>query len=302
MLDSVQRASGRHHSVDVVQARAGVIATEFSLLGLGSAMLLVISLAVASLGDAVMPVVRQAATLATGMVVGGVLSLVCSHQLDIGGCRRYSRHMDKLVWPLLLLAGLQLLAMAYCLAVPWPQPGATAWASAPMVCLMASSLLLAVPLLAGVALRALGAPILPAPMPATQLLQSIGQTLLAAAAMFLALCCSTQAVAPTARHAVAAAVCTLAAPVLLGAAWLLRESRRVVRLLLASATRLPGVVRCHRIASAATVAGLMLPSLLILHALVTGRDALIWPACVLMVGSNHAMRFAWTFAGWRSNP
>ncbi len=298
--DAQRRPPGPYPNLDELQARAGAVATEFSLLGFGSALFVATSLAIATLGDAVLPIARQAIVVATGLVAGGMLSLVASHHYDIGACRSRARHMHRLMWPILVLAALLTGVGGLALTLSWPGLGHPLWSAPAIRVLVAGSLLLAVPLLAGLGLRALGASPSPLPQPMLQLVQACCHTMTCGAVVLLVLCTTAQAVGPSVRHSVAAAVCTLAAQSLVVAAWLLRESRRVVRLLRASATRLPGVVRCHRIASAATVGGLMLPSLMILHALVTGRDLAILPACLMLIAANHAMRFAWVLAGWRS--
>lgn len=300
-------AAGHSHSsvrraIDVLQNRASLVATEFSLLGLGSGLLMATAAAGMAQGSTTIPIGRQSVAVAGGLISSGLVGLLIGHGFDIGGCRTASRGMAAYFWPLTVLAGLAAACAWTSFALPWPSDGDGGPLPAGMIVVTAASVVLCIPLLAGLGLRALAAPSVPPPAPLVQLLQATSHTMTGSAALLLVLCSLNEQLTISGRHYIAAAVCTLAAHSLIWAGLLLRESRQMVRLLNESGTRLPGLVRCHRIASAATVGGLMLPGLLIFRSLMTGKEYGLFIGAALLVASSHAMRFAWVLTSFRRVP
>jgi len=289
-------------AIDVLQNRASLVATEFSLLGVGAALLVATGVAGLAQGPSAIPLGRQAVAVGAGLVTCGVLVVAIGHALDAGGCRTASRAMGRYLWPLVGLGALLAVAAWGSFALPWPGSAEGNGAVGGLGLVASAAGLVGVPVIAGLGLRALAAPAVAPPVPLAQLMQATSHTLTAGAVLLLVLCSLNDQLSVLGRHYVAAAVCTLAAHAMVWAGWLLRESRQMVRLLDATGTRLPGLVRCHRIASAATVGGLMVPGLLIFHALMTGREGGVVVAAALLVASNHAMRFAWVLTSFRRVP
>lgn len=289
-------------AIDVLQNRASLVASEFSLLGVGAALLIATGVAGLAQGPSAIPLGRQAVAVAAGLVTCGVLVLGLGHAFDAGGCRTASRAMARYLWPLLGFGVLLAAAAWTSFWLPWPGGSDANGLAAGLALVATAAGLAGVPVLAGLGLRALAAPAVAPPAPVAQLLQATSHTLTAGVVLLLVLCSLNDQLTVLGRHYVAAAVCTLAAHAMVWSGWLLRESRQMVRLLDETGTRLPGLVRCHRIASAATVGGLMLPGLLIFHALMTGRESGAVVAAGLLVASNHAMRFAWVLTAFRRVP
>ncbi len=294
--------SGATRAMDVLQNRASLVATEFSLLGVGTALLIATGVAGLVQGASAIPLGRQAVAVAAGLVTCGVVLLAVGHTMDAGGCRTASRAMGRYLWPLVTLGTLLAAAAWGSFWLPWPSAHDGGGVAAGLGLVAGAAGLVGVPVIAGLGLRALAAPVVAPPAPLVQLLQATSHTLTAGVVLLLVLCSLNEQLTVLGRHYVAAAVCTLAAHAMVWAGWLLRESRQMVRLLNETGTRLPGLIRCHRIASAATVGGLMLPGLLIFHALMTGREAGVVAAAALLVASNHAMRFAWVLTSFRRMP
>lgn len=290
-------AAAPRAELDLLHARASLVATEFSLIGLGACLLMATTLAAMAHSAAAIAVGRQAVAVGAGLLSFGVIAVGAGHGLDAGGCRTASAGMRRLFWPVAVLATLAAAAAWASFWLPWsagtPRPAAGTWAVA------ASSFVFGIPLLAGLCLRSVAAPHDGAPAPLVLLLQASSHTLTGGTVLLLVLCSLNDQLTASGRHYITAAVCTLSAHALVWAGWLLRETRQMVRRLRQSQTRLPGLVRCHRIASAATVGGLMVPGLLLFHALVTGKELGVLVACALLGASNHALRYAWVLTSWQ---
>ena len=112
----MSRASQRELRANAeVHARAGLIASEFSLIGLGSATLLVtlLLLMLPDFGD--LQLLRPGLAASAGLLGCGAALSVAGRWLDLGGTRRHAR-LAQLWWPLI--------ACALLGARAWPGSGA----------------------------------------------------------------------------------------------------------------------------------------------------------------------------------
>lgn len=283
--------------------RAGWLASEFSLLGLGAGLVLSATLAAAVQGQMALAVGREVAWLGGGLAALGTAVVVVGRQRDAGGCRRRSPGLEQTWLPVTLCGAWTAIGATATAMLPWPRTGGLPpVASAAGVVLTATALLGAVPVLAGLGLRSLAALGNAAASPLTLLGQAVAHTLLAGAALLTVLAAAADHLGLEGRLTLAAAVATLGTHALLLAGWLLRDSRRLLRQVRAAGLRAPLLERGHLLASAATVLGLALPSLAVVHDVVSGRETAMLLACGWMAAANHVMRYAWIVLGGLRRP
>ncbi len=282
-----------------MHARAGLIASEFSLLGLGAATLTVAALLGAMHGRIALPLVRSGVGVSAGLVTAGLLLTGVGRYLDLGRSRHHPEGMANTWLPVAVLAALLTLATWTCLATLMrTDPGAEDLQLITWL-LDGSAVLLAVPLLAGLGLRSLGAVEGGAPMPLAQLFQAIGHCLLGGVALLTLIGLSSDALSLELKYYLGASLCTGCAHVIGWSAWLLRGSRVGLRGLREQGVRVPLLERAHTMASLALVLGIMAPGLLVLADLVTLRETGLVVACAVLAVSNHAMRYAWALLALR---
>ena len=285
-----------------IHARAGLVATEFSLLGLGAATLIV-TLLVALLPEFGGPqLVRPSLAVSAGLLGCGTAISVVGRSLDLGGTRQ-NQTMRWLWWPLLALSvlgalgGWQALHQVGLLAT---MPDRHGWPPA-LLALSVGLAVVCVLLLAVLGLRALAAVHAGAPAPVWQLWQAMTHTLLAAVAM-VALVGITADVLTREMHAfLGTAICVMAGHAVVAGTWLLRSSRRRLAVLRAAKVHAHMLERGHTLGSMALLLGLVAPGLLVLANLLVAKDIALAPACAVLAVSNHAMRYAWVLLPLRTN-
>lgn len=278
-----------------IQVRAGLIASEFSLLGLGAATIACTALLGLMHGSAALSLLRSGLLAGAGLTTCGLVLSGLGRFMDLGHTRRWPPPLPRTWLPVAVLAGL-LAASAWTALLLLRQAGmeieapAARWA---LRLLDLGAFLLALPLLAGLGLRALAAVDNGPPMPIAQLFQAIGHCLLGGVALLMLIGLSSDGMGLELKYYLGASVCSGAAHVVMWSAWLLRGSRKRRRALRDQGVRVPMLERGHALASLALVAGVVLPGLLVLADLVTGRDTGAAIACSVLAVSNHAMRYAW---------
>ena len=294
-------------STTEVQARAGLVASESSLLGLGSGTLIAATLAGLLLGHAAAPIVRPGLAAGAALCTCGVLLAWLGHALDLGGTARKREGLARIWWPTVVLGILLSLAAWTTLAL-LVRHDATAladpvWPWGPQVAAATLlSLLLALATLSAVALRALIAIESEAPMPVAHLFQSAGHCMLGGLGLLMVMGYASDAMGVELKYALGTAICTVAADTILWSAWLLQGARRSIVQLHRDGVRIPMLERGHAMASAVLVLGLLAPALTVLAGLVTGRDGGLTVACAVLAVSNHAMRYAWVLMPLRHPP
>lgn len=283
---------------DEIQARAGLIASESSLLGLGAGTLVSVALAVALQGRHALPVLRPAVAAAAGLLTCGVTLMVFARRLDVGASARRPQGLPQTFRPTVLLAAVTAAVAWLALvliarheaglgATTGPAPYGPGAAVVAVVAALAG-----VPLLGALGLRQVAAAG-GATMPVAQLLQATGHSLLGGFALLMLIGFASRAMTVELKYTLGTAITTLGAHTILWSTWLLRGSRQAVAQMRADGVRMPLVERGHWLASAAVVAGLLVPGLVVLANLVTVRDTGLAVACSVLAVSNHAMRYAW---------
>ncbi len=290
----MSRASQRELRANAeVHARAGLIASEFSLIGLGSATLLVtlLLLMLPDFGD--LQLLRPGLAASAGLLGCGAALSVAGRWLDLGGTRRHAR-LAQLWWPLiacaLLGAGGSLLALhragqirEVAERVLWPTQ---------LVVLFGLLALLAIVTLAALGLRALVAVTAGAPMPVTQLWQATSHCLLGGLGLVALIGFSADTLPRTLQVYLATAICVMGGHAALAATRLLHGSRRTLRGLRAAGLHVQLLERGHTLASGTLLLGIVTPGLIVLWHLLANRDFPLIPACFVVAGSNHLMRYA----------
>lgn len=286
-----------HTPSEDMQARAGLLASEFSLLGLGAGLIVAAAAATAVQGRATLAVGREAALVGAGLCVLGTATMVVGHQLDVGGCRRRAQKMAAGTGRTATLGALTAMGALTAAMLPWPAQGAP-MTSATALALWTTAVLFAVPALAGLMMRALSTPVRAAPAPVGQLLQAASHTLMASTAVLLVLSAAAERLGQAGRFGLASAVGTLAIHALVWAAWVLRSSRQTLRRARDAQIAVPMVERGHWLASLTTVLGLIIPGLVVMTSVVSGRETGLLLACAVMAASNHVMRYAMVLIAW----
>lgn len=283
-----------------LQSRAGLIASECSLLGLGTGLAISLCLAATLLGPAVAPIGRDALVVSAGLVSAGLAATAVGHGVDLGNCRLGSPRLAR-SWLPLFASGLILAVLLWLAALwAWPTPGRPL--SAALTALLWASGGAGVVTLAALAIRvwsAAATPVLPG-LPLPLLLQAVSHTLAGGLAIYLLLVAATDRLSPVGRQHLAGSLSMALGLSALWASALLRLSRTVGRNLALSGRSTAEFDRAHYLASAATLLGLALPGLVVLYASVSGRDAGLLVACGMAASSGHVMRYAWVILSGHS--
>jgi len=286
-------------TLDDIHARAGLIASESSLLGLGAGAISASTLAALLLGHAAAPILRSGLAAGAGLCSCGVVLAWLGRSFDLGGSSRHPESLARMWWPVMGLgvavsiAGWATLVLvvqheaASLVAVDAVWPWGSGTAIAAVGALTCSWLTLA-----ALGLRALTAIDAGAPMPLAQLFQATSHHLLGGLGLLMVMGYASDAMGVELKFALGAAICTIAAHTILWSAWILRGTRFAINRLRVQGVRVPVVDRGHALASAAVVLGLLAPGLTVLAGLVTGRDTGVAIACAVLAVSNHAMRYA----------
>ena len=274
-------------------ARAGLIASEYSLIGLGAATVLVtlLLLLVPDVGS--LQLLRPGLAASAGLLGCGAAISVVGRWLDLGGSRRQLR-LAQLWWPLLALALLGATGSLLALHrtgliretgdhVIWPPA---------LLGLFAVLALLSVGTLATLGLRGLLAVVGGPPLPVVQLWQATTHCLLGGIGLVALIGFSADALPRTLQVYLATAISVMAGHAAITATILLHRSRRTLRGLRAAGLHMPLLERGHALASGALLLGVVLPGLLALAYLLINRDLPLMPACAVVAVSNHAMRYA----------
>ncbi len=285
-------------SLDEIHARAGLVASESSLFGLGAGTLTGATLAALLLGHAAAPILRPGLAAGAGLCSCGVVLAWLGRSFDVGGTARRPEGLPRIWWPMMVLGAVLAISGWVTLAlVVQHEPSATTavdpvwpWGKSAAIATV-GSLLCTVPLLATLGLRGLLAVDAGAPMPLAQLFQAASHNLLGGLGLLMVMGYASEAMGVELKFALGAAICTTAAHAILWSSWLLRGSRRAIARLRAQGIRVPMLDRGHSLASAAVVLGLLAPGLTVLAGLVTGRDTGLTVACAVLAVSNHTMRY-----------
>lgn len=280
------------------QTRAGMIASEFSLCGLGAGLLVCSSLLLMMPRHGEVPVGRETALVAAGLLTLGSLAAISGWVFDLGAQRTRAPGLRR---TLPAVAGLGVIAAVGAIVaalLPWPLASHPQDPGQGPVLMFWLGVTVAPLLLAAHGLRALAA--LPglAPLPLIQLFQAVAHTILSGAAVLLVLAAAADRLTLGGHVDLAAAIGTLAAHAFFWAAMLLRSSRRALLRARGAGVRLPLIERGHLLASAAAYIGLLLPILVVLNVLLTGRETGLLAACAVAAASNHVMRYAWATMGY----
>ncbi len=282
------------HANAEIHARAGLIASECSLIGLGAATLLVtlLLLMLPDFGD--LRLLRPGLAASAGLLGCGAAISVVGRWLDLGGSRRLVR-LGQMWWPLLTCALLgaagSLLALHRAGQIRenadhilWPTP---------LLGLFVALGVLAVLTLATLGLRALLAVEAGAPMPVLQLWQATTHCLLGGLGLVALIGFSADTLPRNLQVYLATAISVMCGHAALSATKLLHGSRRTLRGLRAAGLHVPWLERGHTLASGALLLGVVLPGLTVLAHLLLSHDVPLMPACGIVAISNHAMRYAW---------
>lgn len=287
-------------SLDEIHARAGLIASESSLLGLGAGTLTGATLSALLLGHAAAPILRPGLAAGAGLCSCGLVVAWLGRSFDLGGSTRRPEGLARTWWPLMGLGAVLAIAGWVTLSFVIQHEPANAAALDPVwpwgrnaAIGAVFCLAIAMPMLAAIGLRALMAVDAGAPMPLAQLFQTASHNLLGGLGLLMVMGYASDAMGLELKFALGAAICTLAAHTIFWSSWLLRGSRKAMARLRAQGIRVSLLDRGHSLASAAVVIGLLGPGLTVLAGLVTGRDTGLTVACAVLAVSNHAMRYAW---------
>ena len=279
-----------HKSHDL-QSRAGLIASECSLLGLGAGVATCLALATALHGPSVLPIGRDALVVSASLVSAGVVATVLGHAVDLGGCRSVHRRLAR-SWlpPVVFGSGLAILLW---LAAFWAWPASGKLVPMPLIILQLASGGLALFTLAAVGLRVLAAGT-PAPGPGLAVLvQTVSHCIAGGLAIYLLLVAATDRLSPLGRQHLTASLSMMLGLSALWASILLRDSRVRGRIAGPPTPSTAEYEQAHYLASAATLLGLALPGLVILYVSLSDHDSGLLVACGMAAGSGHVMRYAW---------
>ncbi len=280
-----------------LHARAGMIASEFSLIGMGAAVALVALLAAALQRNVAMPIVRPALATAAGLSSCGLLAALLTRYFAVGvSPAAYPSESRDFAWFIGVATSMTAMAWWGTAALGDLQAvvrgGGTPphWPVLMTICALITGVF-AIATLAILSLRALAALQSNPLQPVGQMLQACGHTLLAGLGLITVIAYSADLMSLELRYYLGTAMTTTGAHTILWSAWILRGSRRARRQLLASGVRVPMLERGHRLATAALLLGLILPCLVILVDLVAVTDVGLPIAGAVLAASNHAMRY-----------
>lgn len=279
------------HQFHDLQSRAGLVASECSLIGLGAGLAISLSLATALFGPAVLPLGRDALVVSAGLVSAGVAAAAIGHGVDLGGCRSGHRGLAG-SWLGVVSIG-TVLALLLWLAALWAWPAAGKAIPLALAVLLWASGAVGVLALAALAMRVLAAGSAAHSPGVVLLLQTVAHCLAGGLAIYVLLVAATDRLSPQGRQHLTGSLSMMLGLSALWASVLLRQSRLQGRLIVQSGTSATEFERAHYLASAATLLGLAIPGLIILYASVSGQDAGLLVACGMAAGSGHVMRYAW---------
>lgn len=277
-----------------IYARAGLIATEFSLLGLGAGSTIVTLLLALLPEHGGLVLLRPGLAASAGLLGCGTAISVVGRALDLGGSRTH-KSLYALWKPLLLLAVLGASLCWFSLHRVGQLADTTEKWTWPNSLLAVFVLLgmVAIVLLATLALRALTAVQAGAPMAIAQMWQAHTHTLTGALGLVTLIGYSTENLTRELQVFLATALCVMAGHAVLATLWLLRGSHRTLKGLRQAGLRVHLLERGHGMATLALLGGLIAPGLLVLANLLIDKDISPVLACALFAISNHAMRYAW---------
>ncbi|MSP91289.1 MAG: hypothetical protein EXR79_05740 [Myxococcales bacterium] len=313
---------------DELHARAGLVASEWSLVGLGTATLGCAALVAVLRGVDASPLVRPAVASGAGLVTAGIAVAAFGRLLDFGATRRRSErpgatrplsegptathpHPEGLggvrppvsfqtfagfavalaagAWVSLLLLSAHESTFGSRYAA-----GDLLFAYGPGLAVLAAAVVLAgVPTLALLCLRTLGAWDRAVPMPLGQIFQASGHALLGGIGLLLLIGASADALGGNFGVALRSAAVVLCGHVALWATWLVAGARRRLSVVRAAGLRVPVLERGYLIATIALMGGLLLPGLVLLANLTTGNDMGTLVSCSVIILAGHATRYAW---------
>jgi hypothetical protein len=279
------------------QTRAGLLASEFSLIGLGSGLLVAVALMQLVSAGNDQPAGRETAVVAAGLLTLGALLALAGWWWNLGDPRDRAPHLASTLPFLLGFSALGAVGAALAAGLQWPtQSHAATWMPGPTL-LTITGLLTGTPLLATLGLRALAVGAGKPPMPLLQLLQASAHTVAGGAAVLLVLAAAADRLTVAARNDLTCAVGLLCGHALFWTAWLLAGWRQVrKRNGLPAIPNLPALERVDVLAGVVALLGLGLPGLVLANALITGREVGLLAACAVAAASNHVMRYAWAMA------
>ena len=289
------------HQFHELQSRAGLIASECSLIGVGAGLAIALSLAAGLLGPAVVPIGRDALVVSAGLVSAGLVASAIGHGVDLGGCRLGLPRLAR-SWLPLLASGVVLAVVLWLAALwAWPAPGKPLPVA--LAALLWASALAGVLTLASLAVRVLAAAVAQQPLGLALmlLLQSVAHSLAGGLAIYVLLVAATDRLSPLGREHLTGAMSMVLGLSALWASALLRRSRTLGRHLSQAGKSTLEFDRAHYLASAATLLGLALPGVVVLYTSVSGRDAGLLVACGMAAGSGHVMRYAWVILASRQD-
>ena len=276
-----------------VHARAALIASEYSLIGLGAATLLVTLLLLMLPDFGELQLLRPGLAVSAGLFACGSAFTVLGRWLDWGGSRQ-QHGLARLWWPLLTCALLgatgSLLALHRSAQIRetaehvlWPTP---------LLALFVLLGALGVVTFAVLGVRALVAVEAGAPLPLVQFWQATTHGLLGGVGLVAITGFWAGSLPHTLQVYLATAISVLSGHAALATTRLLQDSRRTLRGLRAAGLHVPLLERGHSLASAALLIGVVVPGLLVLWHLLVNRELPLWPSCAIVAISNHAMRYA----------
>ncbi|MBI5611395.1 MAG: hypothetical protein HY902_21160 [Deltaproteobacteria bacterium] len=277
------------------QTRAGLLASEFSLIGLGAGLLLAAALMQLGSAGNDQPAGRETAVVAAGLLTLGGLLALAGWWWNLGDQRNRAPHLAQTLPFLLGFAALGALGAGLAAGLPWPtQSHTAAWLPGPTL-LAVVALASGVPLLAVLGLRALAVGPGRPPLPLLQLLQASAHTLAGGAAVLLVLAAAADRLTVAARNDLTSAVGLLCGHALFWSGGLLAGWRHLRR---GQPPRPPTTTleRVDVLAGAVALLGLGLPGLVLANALLSGRETGLLAACAVAAASNHVMRYAWAMA------
>ena len=285
-----------------VHARAGLIASEYSLIGLGATSQLTTLLLLLVPDNGGLLLLRPGLAASAGLLACGAAISVVGLWLDLGGTRR-SRPMRRLWWPLAALAltgalGSWLALHRVGLEANLQQALASLRLLLLFVALAGTSLLT----LAVLGMRALVAVESGPALPVVQLWQATSHTMLGGLGLVALIGFSAEILSRELQVYLATAISVLCAHATLAAAVVLHGSRRALRRLRAAGVGVPLLERAHALASMTLLLGLLLPGLAVLGHLLVSRNVNLIVACCVVAISNHAMRYASVLAPRTAGP
>lgn len=297
-----------------LHARAGVLASESSLLGLACALALAHGVALLVIPTAVLPVSRALLASAAGLAAIGLALAALARLMRVGGADR-GLPWQRQWWPMWLTGLGCALTQATALLLQNRHEALLGSEPVAVLTLWSSGLLLAATLgvlvallgLAAVGLRQLSvwwpaggqpAPLVPLTLPALHLYATLAHLLAGGVGLLALIGLGGPSQDPQLRTFLAMAVSTLCVHATLPSVVLLGQFRRALRPLRAAGVRLSTLERGYALSAAGVVLGLLLPGLVALANLLDVVQQGLGPACALLAASSHALRYGLVLLSW----